>query len=198
MGGHGRVKIIAGSARNIEIDLPSSARPTLSRVKEGMFSSIHFELSEGDVKCLDLCAGSGALGIEALSRGADSCVFVESNRNACQTIQNNLRITGFENSSQVVLSDAKSFVRQFRYENYFDIIFFDPPYEDDELVTLIESLPTVMKEGARLLVESSKPINKDFNELKLQKSYRYGAVHVTKFVKQSILSEDYDNSNLSG
>ncbi len=183
MGGHGRVKIIAGSARNMDIDLPSSARPTLSRVKEGMFSSIHFDLLEGGARCLDLCAGSGALGIEALSRGAESCVFVESNRAAYQTIQNNLSITGFEEAGEILLYDAKAFVKQDRFKNNFDIIFFDPPYEDKELLKLIAELADFMKEGAKLLVESTAVIKDSYDGLKLHKSYRYGSVYVTKFIK---------------
>ncbi len=182
---HGSVKIIAGSARNISIELPGSARPTLSRVREGMFSSIHFELLDGGARCLDLFAGSGALGIEALSRGAEFCLFVDNNRSACTIIRNNLKITNFEEQSEVMLTDAKSFVKSIQngYENSFDFIFFDPPYEDKELYSLINQLPRFLKSNGRLIIESTKPINSEYEGLTLIKNYRYGSVYVTKFEK---------------
>ncbi len=187
MKAHGSVKIIAGSARNMNIELPGSARPTLSRVREGMFSSIHFELLEGGAHCLDLFAGSGALGIEALSRGAEFCLFVDSNRSACSIVRNNLKITGFEEQSEVMLTDAKTFIKSIQsgYENSFDFIFFDPPYEDKDLYSLIEQMPKFLKDNGRLIIESTKPITDEFKGLNVLKKYRYGTVHVTKLEKNA-------------
>ncbi len=181
MGGNKSVKIIAGTARNMDIEMPASARPTLSRVKEGMFSSIHFDLLDGDVCCLDLCAGSGALGMEALSRGAKHCVFVENNREACRIIKNNLRITDFEEKAEVLQIDAKYFLEQERFKDSFDIIFFDPPYEEKKLYDLTEQLPKIMKTGGKILIESTSGFCKEIEELTLHKTYRYGSVVVTKY-----------------
>ncbi len=181
MGGHGRVKIVAGSARNMDIELPASARPTLSRVKEGMFSSIHFELLNENVKCLDLCAGSGALGIEALSRGAEHCVFVESNRDACRIIKNNLKITSLEEKAEVLNLDAKHFLGGTSFKESFDIIFFDPPYEEEKLYDLTEQIPGILKPGGKVLIESIKGISREFEGLTLHKIYRYGSVIVSKY-----------------
>jgi 16S rRNA (guanine966-N2)-methyltransferase len=118
------VRVIAGTAGGLQLKVPrSGVRPTMDRVKAAIFSSLGEKVIGARV--LDLFAGAGGLGIEALSRGAASAVFVESNRNAARTIERNLAIAGV--GGRVRARDA------FEYLKYatgpFDIIFADPPYE---------------------------------------------------------------------
>jgi 16S rRNA (guanine966-N2)-methyltransferase len=118
------VRVIAGTAGGLKLKVPrTGVRPTMDRVKAAIFSSLGEKVIGAHV--LDLFAGAGGLGIEAMSRDAASVVFVESNRNAARTIERNLAIAGVD--GRVRARDA------FAYLNYatgpFDIIFADPPYE---------------------------------------------------------------------
>lgn len=125
----GKMRIIAGSARGRKIEAPEglSTRPTLDRVKESLFGSIQFDL--GDAFCLDLFAGSGNLGIEAISRGAGHTVFVDHDRKCTSLISSNLKLVGFSDKATVIFSDAFSALERFsREKRQFDIVFLDPPY----------------------------------------------------------------------
>jgi len=118
------VRVIAGTAGGLQLKVPrTGVRPTMDRVKAAIFSSLGEKVIGARV--LDLFAGAGGLGIEAMSRGAASVVFVESNRNAARAIERNLAIAGVD--GRVRMRDA------FVYLNHatgpFDIIFADPPYE---------------------------------------------------------------------
>ena len=118
------MRVIAGTAGGLQLKVPrTGVRPTMDRVKAAIFSSLGEKVIGARV--LDLFAGAGGLGIEAMSRGAASVVFVESNRNAARTIERNLVVTGVD--GRVRVRDV------FAYLNYatgpFDIIFADPPYE---------------------------------------------------------------------
>ena len=118
------MRVIAGSAGGLQLKVPrSGVRPTMDRVKAAIFSSLSERVIGARV--LDLFAGSGGLGIEALSRGAISAVFVESNRNAARAIERNLEIAGV--SGRVQMRDVFDFLKC--QTGTFDIIFADPPYE---------------------------------------------------------------------
>lgn len=124
------MRVIAGEARHLILKtLPGDeTRPTTDKIKETLFNIINFDLPGS--KFLDLYAGSGAIGIEAISRGADECVFVDNNPKASQIIQFNLEHTKLNDRGLVITSDAVSALR--RMENsgkVFDIIFLDPPYD---------------------------------------------------------------------
>jgi 16S rRNA (guanine966-N2)-methyltransferase len=126
-------------------------RPTADRVREALFSML------GDItgaRVLDLYAGSGALGIEALSRGAASAVFVERDRRAAATIQANLDIVGAE--GEVSRRDALAFVRHDRRS--YDLVFCDPPYDSGPRIAaaLAEQLPALLSTDARIVIESDK------------------------------------------
>lgn len=123
------MRVIAGSAGGIRLAVPKhGVRPTMDRVKAAIFSSL------GDVvvgaRVLDLFAGSGALGIEALSRGAASVLFVDKDQQSIQTIEKNLVKTKFE--ARVRSRDVFDFLRNAAETENFDIIFADPPYEEPE------------------------------------------------------------------
>jgi 16S rRNA (guanine966-N2)-methyltransferase len=142
-------------------------RPTADRVREALFSML------GDVdgaRVLDLYAGSGALGIEALSRGAASAVFVERDPRAAAVVERNLASLGLE--QRVVRQDVLRFLA--RAEGTFDLVFCDPPYDSASRLAgpLAERLPAVTPEGARIVTESDKrnPLELSF-ELVTERSY---------------------------
>jgi 16S rRNA (guanine(966)-N(2))-methyltransferase RsmD len=111
-------------------------RPTADRVKEALFSILLSRLGNlNGLKILDLFAGTGNLGIEALSRGADRAVFVDNSPQSVSLIRNNLQLTGFAANSEVISGDAVRVLKQLRQRKLdFDIIFLDPPYRDAEVL----------------------------------------------------------------
>lgn len=124
------MRVIAGSAGGLSLTVPKSVtRPTTDRVREALFSSLGDRVEGAAV--LDLYAGSGALGIEALSRGAASAVFVETDERACETIRGNLaktRLTGGE----VRRSKVLDFLQRLQDSARFGLVFADPPYARDD------------------------------------------------------------------
>ena len=122
------MRVITGSARGMALKAPKGmdTRPTMDQVKEGIFSAIQFEV-EGR-RVLDLFAGSGQMGIEALSRGAKSAVFVDMREDACKVVRENLAKTRLEQNARVVRADYLSYLVSAR--ETFDLIFLDPPYAE--------------------------------------------------------------------
>ena len=123
------MRVIAGAAGGIRLDVPDTeVRPTMDRVKAAIFSSL------GDIiagaRVLDLFAGSGALGIEALSRGASSVVFVEGDRQSAEIIESNLARTRLK--GRVRQQDVFDFLRHASGAEIFDVVFADPPYDKTE------------------------------------------------------------------
>jgi len=117
------MRITAGKFRNRRLIVPQSKlRPTMDQVRLALFNILG---SVEGASFLDLCAGSGAVGIEALSRGARSCVFVDSDARSCRVIRQNLAMLGLD--AEVVQDQAERFLRSC---GVFDLVFFDPPYPD--------------------------------------------------------------------
>jgi 16S rRNA (guanine966-N2)-methyltransferase len=147
------VRVVAGEFGGRRLRMPKGAgtRPTADRVREALFSMLG-DLSGARV--LDLYAGSGALGIEALSRGADSAVFVERDRSAASVIERNLADLGLE--QRVIADDALRFLA--RGQGVFDVVFCDPPYDSGPRIagTLAERLPALLADNARIVTESDK------------------------------------------
>jgi len=138
------VRVIAGSARGRILHPPVGirVRPTADRVKEAVFSSLSSRLcSLEGLKVLDLFAGSGSLGIEALSRGAAAAVFVDSHADSINLTRKNLQLTGFDKAATLILKDAVTAVRNLSKKGVtFDIILVDPPYADKELTERVLEL----------------------------------------------------------
>lgn len=138
------MRVIAGSARGRTLHPPvgNRVRPTADKVKEAVFSSLSSRLcSLTGLNVLDLFAGSGSLGIEALSRGAGRVVFVDSHTESINLTRKNLQLTGFENSAVLLLKDAAKAVQQLTGQGMnFDIILVDPPYADKELTERVLNL----------------------------------------------------------
>ena len=147
------MRVVAGEARGRTLMAPegSGTRPTSDRVRESIFNMLFsLQATEGSA-VLDLYAGCGALGIEALSRGAASCVFVEQHRRAVSCIETNLELTGFADRGTVVQADAVTWVGA--NDATFDLVLADPPYADDDWVSLLDVLDArwVVAEAGREL-----------------------------------------------
>lgn len=130
------MRIIAGAYKGRTLKSPPSlnVRPTSDRLRETLFNVIAPRIQ--DSRFLDLCAGSGAVGIEALSRGASHATFVDRSRKSCTLVESNLALCRVPKDQHVIYcSEVGEFLRQTRAQPW-DIIFFDPPYQDDYLKTL--------------------------------------------------------------
>lgn len=156
----GRLRIIGGTFRSrlIDFDAEAGVRPTPDRVRQTLFDWLA-PVVEGS-RVLDLYAGSGALGFEALSRGAREAVFVERGRVQLAAIRAAIAHLGVGTRSRVVDGDAIAFVAlEAARGTCFDIVFVDPPYGADLLAPTLEQLPAVLAPGARIYIEwpSGKP-----------------------------------------
>ena len=180
------MRVITGTARGTNLKAPAglSTRPTGDKVKQALFNIIQHEIA-GDV--LDLFAGSGQLGIEALSRGAGSAVFVDRGRDAIAVIRDNLKRTHFEERSQVICSDYLSYLSQCRKS--FRLIFLDPPYGENYLENALKCISEIdiLAEGGIIVTE--RPLGKElacsFSGLTPSKDYQYGKTVITLFRRES-------------
>lgn len=179
------MRVIAGSARGRRLAaLPGEeiTRPTIERVKEGMFSALQFLLPGAQV--LDLFAGSGQLGIEALSRGAAHCTFVDQNHTAAQLVLQNCRAAGVQGAARVVQTEAQAFLA--RTSGRYHIILLDPPYRQGILADILLLIERVTEPGGIVLCESEldAPLPDACGGLQKKKQYRYGMVLVTRYEKE--------------
>lgn len=170
------MRVITGLARGRRLEtLPGEeTRPTAERVKEALFSILQFEI-EGR-RVLDLFAGSGQLGIEALSRGAESCVFVDKNPAAVEVIRRNLRACGLYEHTQVLAADAAGYLA--RRSGRFDIALLDPPYASGLAAALLEPTAACMNPGGVIVCETdaSQALPEQAGAFRLIRVYRYGKV----------------------
>jgi len=158
-------RVIAGSARGVRLAAPGpGTRPLADRVKQTLFAVLESELPEAAV--LDLFAGSGAAGIEALSRGATRAVFVEKDASAVRTIHENLRRTGLDGpAAEVVRVDAIAWLERGGFDDskavgVFDVVVVDPPYAETEL--LARALGILGAEASRILAPRARVVAKHF------------------------------------
>lgn len=173
------MRIVAGSRKGARIFAPRGldTRPTGDRVREAVFNLVG---PVDGAAVLDLYAGSGALGLEALSRGAESAVFVESDRGACRTIKRNLDKLGLD-GAEIACRDALSFLVS--EGRRFDLILVDPPYDvvESVAVRLALYLPALLAENGLVVLESSSREEPRLPPLELRTSRRYGSVRVSLF-----------------
>ena len=179
------MRVITGKARGVALKTPDGmlTRPTADRVKEALFSIIHFDVP--GAKVLDLFAGTGQLGIEALSRDAASAVFVDEREDACKLIKENLKRTKLEAQAKVVRSDYLSFLKQCREK--FDIILLDPPYAEIFLENSLKQITEIdiLQSGGIIVAERpmGKEIPWDFPGYSRSKDYKYGKTLLTLYRK---------------
>lgn len=157
------MRVIAGSARRLNLVTPRgySTRPTSDKVKETLFNIINPYIY--DSRFLDLFAGSGGIGIEALSRGAREAVFIEKDKEAVSCIKKNIETTHFTESSTVYPYDVFSTLYNLESYGAFDIIFMDPPYDNDyeKQVLKVLSKSPLVNEDTLIIVEAS--VETDFS-----------------------------------
>ena len=178
------MRVITGSARGRKLKTPENydIRPTTDNVKESVFNIIQFDI-EGR-RILDLFAGTGQLGIECLSRGAASAVFVDQSREAVKIVKDNLKACGL--SGTVVQSDALSFLRTC---GKFDIIFVDPPYDSDLYESVLNTVNSIdiLSDGGIIVCESRR--ERALPELsapyKKRREYTYGKVKLCIYTKEN-------------
>ena len=168
------MRVVAGAYKGRRLQAPRGrrTRPTADRVREALFSMLG---AVEEARVLDLYAGSGALGIEALSRGARMAVFVERDPQAAAAIRRNLERIGV--NAEVRRQDALGFLS--RAGDRFDLVFVDPPYDSAGRLgdSLSEALPNVLTENARIVTESDKHSPLDL-ELPLERERTYGDTRI--------------------
>jgi len=180
------MRVISGSAkgRRLKELQGMETRPTTDRVKEGLFNVIQFDI-EGR-RVLDLFAGTGQLGIECLSRGAASAVFVDERKDAVALVRENLKATRLSERAKVVMGDAMSYVSSCGEK--FHLIFLDPPYGTGRLERALERISAfdILTEHGIIVCES--PAGQPLPELPAPyvrgRSYRYGKIGVTLYRRE--------------
>lgn len=184
------MRVITGTARGTKLKTPEgeTTRPTSERVKEAIFSIIQFDIA-GDV--LDLFAGTGQLGIEALSRGASSAVFVDERQEAGALVRENLRRTHLTDRAVIVRADYKNYLAHCRQK--FRLIFLDPPYGEKFLENAIKKITEIdiLADGGIIITERpvEKKLEGEFSGLIRSKDYVYGKTIITLFRKAAVEGE---------
>ena len=175
------MRVITGTARGRRLKelAGMETRPTTDRVKEGLFNIIQFDI-EGR-RVLDLFAGTGQLGIEALSRGAASATCVDMRRDAANLVGENLKLTGLQDRGRVICGDAMAFLDTCREK--FDIVFLDPPYDAGLLEQAIAKITQfdILRQHGIMICESKvswalPPLEGPYV---FHRAYRYGQIKLT-------------------
>lgn len=175
------MRVIAGTARGLRLDAPAGneVRPTTDRVREATFNALNSLGAIEDARVLDLFAGSGAMGIESLSRGARSCTFCDTSAAALESVRANLDRTGFAGSANVQRVDALTHLAA--AAGRYDLVLADPPYSFDDWAALLDALDAPMA-----VLESGRDpaVGEGWTMLRQR---RYGTTVVT------IVQQDSDN-----
>lgn len=183
------MRVITGSARGRRMMTleGESVRPTPERVKEALFSIIQFQI-EGR-RVLDLFAGSGQLGIEALSRGARQAVFVDASKDSATVVQKNLESTGLAENAQLKNMDFAAFLMQNREP--FDLAFLDPPYRTGLLQRALPMVADAMNKGGAILCENpaDEEMPESAGEFVRVRTYRYGKIVLTLYRHKDVTQE---------
>lgn len=179
------MRVITGKARGVQLKTPEgmTTRPTTDRVKEALFSIINFDIPGANV--LDLFGGTGQLGIEALSRGAASAVFVDAGEPACKLIRENLKRAKMESQGRVIRSDYLDYLKRCREK--FDIIFLDPPYAEVFLENALKRITEIDILQTNGIIITERPLGKEipweFEGYSRSKDYKYGKTLLTIYRK---------------
>ena len=175
------MRVITGTARGRKLREPEgmASRPTTDNVKESMFNLIQFDI-EGR-RVLDLFAGTGQLGIEALSRGAKNAIFIDSSSKAVEIVKANLKHCGLMEQARVALMDAKSFLQN--GSQLFDIVFLDPPYQQNIIDAILPLAAERMAPGGIIICETERneQLPQGAGSFTETKTYLYGKAKITVY-----------------
>lgn len=180
------MRVITGSARGRRLKTLDGidVRPTTDKVKEAIFSIVQFDVEGSAV--LDLFSGSGQMGIEALSRGAKSCTFVDNSRSSIEITKENIASAGFKNEATVMNSDSIGYLRMCR--NTFDLAFLDPPYGKGLIEQTLKLLSEHMSDRGIIVCEHELGLElpEEFGKIKKYRTYKYGKIGVTVFKTNTV------------
>jgi len=178
------LRIITGTAKGKKLKTleGEATRPTSERIKEAVFSAIQFDV-EGR-RVLDLFAGSGQMGLEALSRGASSVMFTDSAREAMEIVKENARNTGFFDRCRYLVSDYRNYIRKASGKDKFDLVFIDPPYAMQCSLDALKRLcdAGLLANGAIAVLESGE------EEIDLSELSSFEVIKSTHYGKKSFVN----------
>jgi len=196
------LRVISGICKGLPIKaVPgSNTRPTTDKVKESIFNMIG-PYFEGGL-AIDLFAGSGSLGIEALSRGMDSCIFIEKDAKAIQTINENLKKCHLENQAEVYRAEASRAVKALeKREVKIDLLFLDPPYQRIELYNLAETMiqKGLLSSDAIIMCEHEKTVDlpETIDSFSLTRRETYGSTIISIYRMHKEEGEHHDENSSS-
>lgn len=177
------MRVITGEARGRRLVTleGDDVRPTTDKVKEGMFNIIQFDIPGARV--LDLFAGSGQLGIEAISRGAKHCCFVDASKRSLDVVKENLKTCGFEKRASTFLGDSLSYITL--SHDVFDIVFLDPPYRKQLIEKALPILASKVSDGGIIVCETAveEELPETAGDFALAREYKYGKIKITTYRK---------------
>ena len=184
------MRIIAGEYRGRILKSPpdNKTRPTSDRLRETLFNILNPRIDE-ETRFLDLCAGTGAIGIEAISRGAAFSTFIDKSRRACALIEENLDLLKIpERQTEIICNSAENFVSRNREEGW-DIIFYDPPYKNEYAIVLYEignSGTNLLRSGGILIVEHhcKSALAEEIGEIRRWRQVKQGETCLSFYVKE--------------
>ncbi len=187
------MRIIGGEFKNRLLQAPSGqhTRPTASRLRETVFNICQAHI--GEAHFLDLFAGSGAMGIEALSRGATAATFIEKEKEAVRCLKKNIAQFHLESKTTILTGDVLQILRQIADRAHFDVIYADPPYSDSldedpyigELLKIIDSSSLLAPDGY-VFFETAYPLTEnDLKHLTYKKSRRVGKTYLHEWLWRS-------------
>lgn len=189
------IRVISGTAGGRRLKTPEGmgTRPTTDQTREALFNILGYDVAGATF--LDLFAGSGAVGIEALSRGASDVTLVEKDRRTAGILRENLETCGFQAKSHLRTSDVMAALRDLDAKGQsFDYIFMDPPYAEADTKSINHEYSDVLQflsdscvagNNCIIIVEHSYPIPQEIGSLKAYRSKRYGVSHLTFFSKEA-------------
>lgn len=185
------MRVITGIARGMRLKTLEGTdvvRPTAEKIKEAMFSIVQFDLEDAVV--LDLFAGSGQLGIEALSRGAAKAYFVDNSPASIGVVRENLKHTKLEDNAVVCNMPNSAFLRTTPAK--FDIAFLDPPYGKKLIQRSLPALVGVMSENGIIVCEHEKEcrLPEEEGDFRIHKAYKYGQICLTVYKRNEVETED--------
>lgn len=176
------MRVITGSARGRKLRTleGSDVRPTTDKVKEAIFSIVQFDINGSEI--LDLFAGSGQLGIEAISRGAKRCTFVDESRDSIKVVTENVKTCGFADLADILNTESIGYLRTCRKK--FDLAFLDPPYNKGILEKALPLLAEKMSVRGIIVCEheTGLVLPESYGVLIKKRTYKYGKIEVTVFI----------------